>query len=122
MKLTFIYFFLMALLGLAIYYGLALNKFNHETPGLTFLQTNKNYFKDKVFALIVNILIILAFTIILAADPTGWLMDFMTGGVLQGTDIPSKFYVFSLLIGLGGQAMLSLILGKLNVNNEIKPQ
>lgn len=112
-KMVFIKFLLMALLGLAIYYGLSLNKFNAETPGLGFAETIKLYFKQKMFALITNILIIVALTIILAIDNTGWFVKLLTGGVIK-SGLPVQFYLLSLAFGFMGQSIFSMLMGVKN--------
>jgi hypothetical protein len=112
-------FFGMALIGLAIHYGLVLHKFNQETPGLGFIPTFKKFFSDKLFALITNILIIIALTIILAVDSTdtsdkaGWFMKLLTGEDYKG-NLTSQFYFVSLFIGFSNQALFSAIFGKRN--------
>jgi hypothetical protein len=111
--MVFLKFFLMALLGLGIYYGLSLNKFNSETPGYNFRETIKLYFKQKIFALISNVLIIIALTIILVVDNTGWLIKWLTGGILR-TELPNQFYIISLAIGFMGQGIFSLLMGAKN--------
>jgi hypothetical protein len=111
--MVFLKFSLMAMLGLAIYYGLSLNKFNAETPGLGFWDTTKLYFKQKVFALIANILIIVALTIILVVDNSGWLVKLLIGGTIK-SDLPSQFYILSLAIGFMGQSIFSLLMGAKN--------
>lgn len=103
----------MALLGLAIYYALSLNKFNAETPGLGFWETTKLYFKQKMFALVANLLIIIALTILLVMDNTGWLAKLLTGGVIRN-DLPVQFYILSLGIGFMGQSIFSLLMGTKN--------
>lgn len=111
--MLFLKFLLMALLGLAIYYGLSLSKFNSETPGLGFFETTRLYFKQKMFALITNLLIIIALTIIMVVDNTGWFAKWLSGGVLR-YDVPGQFYILSLAIGFMGQSIFSLLIGTKN--------
>ena len=111
--MLFLKFSLMALLGLAIYYGLSLSKFNSETPGLGFTETAKLYFKQKMFALITNLLIIVALTIIIVMDNTGWFVKWLSGGFLRH-DVPGQFYILSLAIGFMGQSIFSLLMGTKN--------
>lgn len=111
--MTFLLFFLMALLGLAIYYTIALQKFNSETPALGFGQTFIYYFKNKIWAFIANILVLIFFTIILAGDSTGWFMKFLTAGSITG-DTPIQFYFISGICGFLNQALFSQLIGKRN--------
>jgi hypothetical protein len=111
--MLFIKFFLMALLGLAIYYGLSLSKFNSETPNLGFIDTAKLYFKQKIYALITNLLIIVALTLIIVVDSTGWFIKWLSGGILK-YDVPGQFYIISLAIGFMGQSIFSLLMGAKN--------
>lgn len=103
----------MALLGLAIYYGLSLSKFNSETPNHGFWETTKLYFNQKMFALITNLLIIIALTIIMVVDNTGWFVKWLSGGVFR-SDVPGQFYILSLAIGFMGQSIFSLLMGTKN--------
>lgn len=111
--MLFLKFFLMALLGLAIYYGLSLSKFNSETPNLGFSETARLYFKQKMYALITNLLIIIALTIVIVVDSSGWLMKWLSGGILR-SDTPGQFYLLSLAIGFMGQSIFSLLMGTKN--------
>jgi hypothetical protein len=113
MFFQFLGFFGVALLGLLIFFGIGLQKFDQETPGLAFKETLYKYFRDKRFASITNLLIIAALVLIMVIDPTGWYVSWLSGGTLTG-DLPAKSYVLALFIGLFNQALLSVLMGKRN--------
>jgi len=114
MFLQFLGFFGLAVLGLLIYFSFGLQKIDKETPGLPFLETLKKYFRDKRWATITSILIVLALILLMVLDPTGWYISWLTGGMLDGT-LPAQSYLLALVIGYVNQSLFSVIFGKRNV-------